>query len=48
MKTVFVRLTYLVTMDIEEDEDLVSVEQAARDMVETGEWRPNDVEIEWE
>jgi diphthamide biosynthesis methyltransferase len=48
MKTAYITLTYLVVMDVEEDEDLMSVEQAARDMVETDEWRPNDVEIEVE
>jgi hypothetical protein len=35
-------------MDIEENESLESIEKAARDMVESGEWNPNDIEIEVE
>lgn len=46
MKTAYVTLTYLVVMDVEEGETHESLEKAARDMVENGEWNPSDVEIE--
>lgn len=48
MKMAYVTLTYLVVMDVGEDETRESIERAAIDMVENGEWSPNDIEIEIE
>lgn len=45
-KIVNVTLTYLITMEVDEKEDNDTITAEAREIVENGEWSPNDVEIE--